>query len=183
MSALRSTLAEIEPLFAREAQRFTDLADRIWGLAELRYAERESMRLHADALAAAGFSVQPEAADIPTAFIAEAGSGGPVIGLLGEYDALSGLNQEAGALFCCPSPDSPGHNGHGCGHHLLGSAAHLSLLGAGLLVAWRRWRCTTTCAGARCPGACASTAARRKKAARARHSWRAPACSPTSTPR
>ena len=126
MSALRSTLAEIEPLFAREAPRFTDLADRIWGLAELRYAERESMRLHADALGAAGFSVQPEAADIPTAFIAEAGSGGPVIGLLGEYDALSGLNQEAGALFCCPSPDSPGHNGHGCGHHLLGSAAHLA---------------------------------------------------------
>lgn len=51
-----------------------------------------------------------------------------MIALLGEYDALSGLNQESGALQCRPSVDSPGLNGHGCGHHLLGAAAHLAAL-------------------------------------------------------
>lgn len=123
-----STIQHLEPFFAREAPRFTALADRIWSLAELRYAERESVRLHADALAAAGFRVEDRLSGIDTAFMAEAGSGGPVIGVLGEYDALSGLNQESGALQCRPSPDSPGLNGHGCGHHLLGAASHLAAL-------------------------------------------------------
>ncbi|MCW5639343.1 MAG: amidohydrolase [Rubrivivax sp.] len=112
----------------REAPRLEALADRIWDLAELRYAERESAALHADALAAAGFRVTRDLAGIPTAFVAEAGEGGPVIGLLGEYDALSGLNQQCGALQCMPSADSPGANGHGCGHHLLGAASHLAAL-------------------------------------------------------
>ena len=116
-------------LLEREAPRLEALADRIWGLAELRYAERESAALHADALAAAGFRVTRGVAGIPTAFVAEAGEGGPVIGLLGEYDALSGLNQQSGALSCAPSLEHPGLNGHGCGHHLLGAAAHLAAIG------------------------------------------------------
>lgn len=123
-------LGALQPLFAREGPRLEALADRIWSLAELRYAERESAALHAEALAAAGFRVTRDLAGIPTAFVAEIGEDGPVIGLLGEYDALSGLNQECGSLICMPSQDSPGAAGHGCGHHLLGAASHLAALAA-----------------------------------------------------
>ncbi|MCO4863837.1 amidohydrolase [Cupriavidus sp. WGlv3] len=121
-------IAQLHDFFEREAPRFAELSDKIWALAELRYAEQASASLHAEGLAHAGFRVQPDLAGIPTAFQAEFGEGGPVIGLLGEYDALSGLNQESGALQCMPSSQSPGPNGHGCGHHLLGAAAHLAAL-------------------------------------------------------
>lgn len=120
--------AAVAAAIDRDAPRLSAMADRIWGLAELRYGERESAALHADALEAAGFRVTRGVAGIPTAFVAEAGEGGPVIGLLGEYDALSGLNQQSGALVCTPSLETPGLNGHGCGHHLLGAAAHLAAL-------------------------------------------------------
>ncbi|AIO31019.1 amidohydrolase family protein [Burkholderia cenocepacia] len=106
--------------------QFTALSDQIWNLAELRYEEFASTDLHVRMLEAAGFRVTRGVADIPTAFVAEAGSGGPVIGILGEYDALSGLSQEAGAFTCRPSSEIANGNGHGCGHHLLGTAAHLA---------------------------------------------------------
>ncbi len=121
-------IEQLRPFFEQQAPRLIALSDQIWSLAELRYAEQESARLHADGLAAAGFRLEQPLAEIPTAFAAEYGEGGPVIGLLGEYDALSGLNQQSGALQCRPSVDSPGLNGHGCGHHLLGAAAHLAAL-------------------------------------------------------
>ena len=121
-------IEQLQPFFEREAPRLIALSDKIWSLAELRYAEQASAGLHADGLAEAGFRLRHQLADIPTAFSAEYGEGGPVIALLGEYDALSGLNQESGALKCAPSIDSPGLNGHGCGHHLLGAAAHLAAL-------------------------------------------------------
>ena len=116
----------LQEFFAREAPRMTALADQIWSLAELRYAETASAQLHIDALAAAGFRITRNVADIPTAFLAEWGEAGPVIAFLGEYDALSGLNQQSGALVCTPSVDSPGAAGHGCGHHLLGTSAHFA---------------------------------------------------------
>lgn len=106
--------------------QFTALSDQIWNLAELRYEEFASTDLHVRMLEAAGFRVTRGVADIPTAFVAEAGNGGPVIGILGEYDALSGLSQEAGAFTCHPSSEIANGNGHGCGHHLLGTAAHLA---------------------------------------------------------
>ncbi|KWI44251.1 M20 family metallopeptidase [Burkholderia pseudomultivorans] len=106
--------------------QFTALSDQIWNLAELRYEEFASTDLHVRMLEAAGFRVTRGVADIPTAFVAEAGNGGPVIGILGEYDALSGLSQEAGAFTCRPSSEIANGNGHGCGHHLLGTAAHLA---------------------------------------------------------
>ncbi|MGK8206143.1 M20 family metallopeptidase [Burkholderia cenocepacia] len=106
--------------------QFTALSDQIWNLAELRYEEFASTDLHVRMLEAAGFRVTRGVADIPTAFVAEAGNGGPVIGILGEYDALSGLSQEAGAFTCRPSSEITNGNGHGCGHHLLGTAAHLA---------------------------------------------------------
>src|SRR3546814_9171094 len=82
--------------------------------------------LHIAMLQEAGFRITRDAAGIPTAFVAEAGAGGPVIGILGEYDALSGLSQESGAYACQPSSETANGNGHGCGHHLLGTAAHLA---------------------------------------------------------
>ena len=66
------------------------------------------------------------AGGVPTAFMAEWGSGSPVIGFLGEYDALVGLNQKAGSIVQEPDPDNPTGNGHGCGHNLLGSGSLLA---------------------------------------------------------
>ncbi len=114
------------PFIDARSGRYAELSDRIWNLAELRYDEHRSAELHIAQLEASGFRVTRGAAGIPTAFVAEAGAGGPVIGLLGEYDALSGLSQESGACACKPSAETPNGNGHGCGHHLLGAAAHLA---------------------------------------------------------
>ncbi len=121
-------MEQLQEFFAREMPRMTALADQIWSLAELRYAETASAQLHMDALASSGFRITRNVADIPTAFMAEWGDAGPVIAFLGEYDALSGLNQQSGALVCTPSIDSPGLAGHGCGHHLLGTAAHFAAI-------------------------------------------------------
>lgn len=119
---------QLQEFFKRETPRMAALADRIWSLAELRYAETASAQLHMDALAASDFRITRDVAGIPTAFMAEWGSEGPVIAFLGEYDALSGLNQQSGALVCTPSVDSPGLAGHGCGHHLLGTSAHFAAI-------------------------------------------------------
>jgi len=121
-----STIQQIAAAVEQRRQPYIAMADRIWGLAEMRYREFESAEIHAAALEAEGFKVTRGVAGMPTAFVAEAGSGGPVIGFLGEYDALAGLNQEAGALVCRPDPNRAANQGHGCGHHLLGTAAHLA---------------------------------------------------------
>jgi aminobenzoyl-glutamate utilization protein B len=99
---------------------FTDLSDAVWGFAELGYREVQSSRLLIDALEATGFALEKGVADIPTAFIASYTNGaGPVIAVLGEFDALPGLSQE-----CLPykKPLVNGAPGHGCGHNLLGVA-------------------------------------------------------------
>ena len=121
-------MSALQNFFQRETPRMTTLADQIWSLAELRYAETASAQLHMDALAASGFRITKNVAGIPTAFLAEWGDSGPVIAFLGEYDALSGLNQQSDALVCTPSVDSPGLAGHGCGHHLLGTSAHFAAI-------------------------------------------------------
>ncbi|KGF70317.1 amidohydrolase [Hoeflea sp. BAL378] len=102
----------------------TGLADRVWGMPETLYAEYRSCAEHTAMLRAKGFRVTEEVAGIPTAVMGEAGAGGPVIAILGEYDALPGLSQVAGIAE--PRPVEPGGNGHGCGHNLLGSAALLA---------------------------------------------------------
>src|ERR1700746_1274006 len=71
-----------------------------------------------------GFRITKEVAGIPMAVVGEAGDGGPVIAILGEYDALPGLSQEAGVAEPRPLPGSG--DGHGCGHNLLGSASLLA---------------------------------------------------------
>jgi aminobenzoyl-glutamate utilization protein B len=103
---------------------FVALADRVWEIPEIAYTEYESVAEHTAMLRQQGFRVQENVADIPTAVLGEAGEGGPVIAILGEYDALPGLSQVAGIAE--PKELVPGGHGHGCGHNLLGSAALLA---------------------------------------------------------
>lgn len=92
----------------------------IWDLAEVGLEEHQSAALLVEKLKAAGFKVETGIADIPTAFVAEFGSGKPVIGILAEYDALPGLSQKISPIR---EPLVEGANGHGCGHSGLGSGA------------------------------------------------------------
>jgi aminobenzoyl-glutamate utilization protein B len=103
---------------------YTALSDRIWDYAELRFQEFQSVEAQIGAIEAEGFRVTRNLAGMPTAFMAEAGSGSPIIGFLGEYDALAGLSQEAGVA--APRPTSPGGAGQGCGHNLLGAGSMLA---------------------------------------------------------
>ena len=102
------------------SEEYGAMAHKIWGLAELGFLENESLKLLTAPLVAAGMDVQIDVAGMPTAFIAEYGSGEPVIGFLAEYDALPGMSQAA-----VPYRESlpGGGSGHACGHHLFGSAA------------------------------------------------------------
>lgn len=99
---------------------YKDIALSIWNYAELGYKEQQSSALLQKTLSENGFDVKAPVAGIPTAFVASYGSGKPVIGILAEYDALPGLSQEA-----VPERKAiegkPG--GHGCGHHLFGTAS------------------------------------------------------------
>jgi aminobenzoyl-glutamate utilization protein B len=105
----------------RQADANWDAAKQIWGFAEPGYQESRSARLLAGMLEKAGFAVKRGVAKIPTAFTAEFGSGKPVIGIMGEYDALPELSQEA-VPFRKPRDGGNGY-GHACGHHLFGVAS------------------------------------------------------------
>jgi aminobenzoyl-glutamate utilization protein B len=99
---------------------FTTLSDSVWGFAELGYKEVQSSQLLINALQGEGFAVEKGVAEIPTAFVASYTKGlGPIIAILGEFDALPGLSQD-----CIPykKPLVIGAPGHGCGHNLLGVA-------------------------------------------------------------
>ena len=102
----------IDDAIEADRQRYTDIADQIWDHPETRFEEFWSAEHLASALESAGFTVTRNVGNIPNAFIASFGQGKPVIALLGEYDALAGLSQQAG----CAQPTSvtPGENGHGC---------------------------------------------------------------------
>jgi aminobenzoyl-glutamate utilization protein B len=102
------------------------LSDRVWGTPELCYAETRSAAEHEAELKRHGFRITKDVAGIPTAMVGEAGEGGPVIAILGEYDALPGLSQQAGVAE--PRPLESGGNGHGCGHNLLGAGAMLAAI-------------------------------------------------------
>ena len=112
---------EIEGLIDKRSQAYTDISDAIWGFAEPRFQERESSRIQQEYLSSRGFSVRADLAGEETAFIAEYGSGKPVIAFLGEFDALSSIQQEPDQTEHCPIAGK--ENGHGCGHHLLGTAS------------------------------------------------------------
>ena len=103
------------------APYFEEIADQIWSYAELSLKEYRSAACYCEKLKELGFSVTEKLCGIDTAFCGSYGSGRPVIGILGEFDALSGLSQKAGET--APNPVAPGGRGHGCGHNLLGAGS------------------------------------------------------------
>ena len=106
-----------DPLVEKYRDLVTAAADTLWEYAEPAFQEYRSCALLKSILEKQGFTVSVPSSSLPTAFMAQWGSGKPVIGLLGEYDALPGMSQAAD--IPSPSPlDTPG--GHGCGHNLLG---------------------------------------------------------------
>lgn len=115
---------EIWGLVDAKKAEFIALSDRVWGMPELCYTETRSCAEHMAMLEEQGFRITENVAGIPTAVMGEAGEGGPVIAILGEYDALPGLSQVAGLAE--PRPAEGSGNGHGCGHNLLGSASLLA---------------------------------------------------------
>ena len=119
----QAALAAIE----EKKQLVAGVADQIWEYAELSLQEVQSAALYVRVLRQEGFAVEEGICGIPTAFSASFGTGRPVIGILAEYDALSGLSQQGG----CPVRRelTPGGTGHGCGHHLLGAGALAAALG------------------------------------------------------
>jgi aminobenzoyl-glutamate utilization protein B len=114
---------------ARQA-RLAEVALEIWDYAEVGYQEFRSSALLQSELGAAGFAVEAGVADIPTAFVAEWGSGRPVVGILAEFDALPGITQDHGPERA-PLPEKGA--GHACGHHLFGAGS------MGAAIAAKEW--------------------------------------------
>ncbi len=100
-------------------KRLAEISDEIWGYAELGYVEFKSAKLLADELERHGFEVERGVAGIPTAFVGTWGKGKPVVGVMGEYDALPGLSQKA---VPHKEPIEVGEPGHGCGHNIHGTS-------------------------------------------------------------
>ncbi len=118
VQAQKKSTAILEQLDAKSEQ-YGQIAQEIWSLAEMGYQEEKSSALLQQTLSDAGFAIKTGVAGIPTAFTAEYGSGSPIIGIMGEYDALPGLSQQA-----VSEKKSAGKAaGHACGHHLFGTAS------------------------------------------------------------
>lgn len=98
--------------------RIVEISDAIWSYAEVGLQEFKSAALLADELERAGFILERGVAGMPTAFVATYGSGRPVLGIMGEYDALPGLSQRAVPHM---EPEREGAPGHGCGHNIHGT--------------------------------------------------------------
>ena len=128
--AAQSSKQQVADWLDAQHAAFAATALKIWDLAEVGYQERESSTLLQGHLREAGFEVRAGVADIPTAFVATAGRGRPVIAILAEFDALPGITQTA-----VPErqPDPAKGAGHACGHHLFGTGS----VAAGIAV--KRW--------------------------------------------
>ncbi|HTN11924.1 MAG TPA: amidohydrolase, partial [Acetobacteraceae bacterium] len=120
---MRNTEPAWQLVDAHKAE-FEALSDRIWAMPELGYQEHRSAAEHVAMLQQQGFRVTTGLAGIPTAVMGEAGDEGPVIAILGEFDALPGLSQKAGVAQ--HDPLTAGGAGHACGHNLLGAGAMLA---------------------------------------------------------
>lgn len=105
---------------AAQEERTQRVAQQLWDWAELGYLEQRSSGLMMEELAAEGFDIKPGIAEIPTAFVAEWGKGGPVIAILAEMDALPGINQSGSAER---DPVDGKGAGHACGHNLFGAGS------------------------------------------------------------
>ena len=122
---------DVWQLVERKQADLIALSDRIWGMPEPAMPSTAPAPSTPPCSKAQGFRVTKDVAGIPTAVVGEAGEGGPVIAILGEYDALPGLSQEPGVAEQRPLPGDG--VGHGCGHNLLGAA---SLLAAAAVKDW-----------------------------------------------
>ncbi|MEO5685568.1 MAG: amidohydrolase [Chitinophagaceae bacterium] len=119
----KTVLASVE----KHQQELINLSDSVWKFAETALKESQSAKILADYAEKNGFNTRRGVAEMPTAFIAEYGSGKPVIAILGEFDALPGLSQKAQAARAALHENAPGH---GCGHNMFGAAS----LGAALAI-------------------------------------------------
>ncbi len=126
------TKQELADWLDERQERFTAISDAIWARPEVALGEAAACALQAETLAAEGFAIERNVGGLPTAFVAEWGAGRPIIGLLGEYDALPGLSQRSQPTQDPIVAEGPGH---GCGHNLLGTAG---LAAALALQAWLR---------------------------------------------
>ena len=104
-----------------KSEVFTSLSDKIWEYAELSLKEYKSAKEYVKLLSELGFEAREKVSGIDTAFLGKFGRGAPVIGILGEFDALSGLSQKGASAK--KEPLEPSGNGHGCGHNMLGAGA------------------------------------------------------------
>ncbi|MBR4692006.1 MAG: amidohydrolase [Oscillospiraceae bacterium] len=118
---------EAQAFIEKRGGEFAALSREIWEYAELSLKEFRSAARYIEKLKAEGFAVTENLGGIATAFSGSFGSGRPVIGILGEFDALSGLSQAPGET--APRPLVPGGAGHGCGHNMLGAAAFAAACG------------------------------------------------------
>jgi aminobenzoyl-glutamate utilization protein B len=100
------------------SKHLNDMGDKIWEYAELGLWETKSSKLIADELEKHGFKLKRGVAGMPTAFVAEWGTGKPTIGIQGEFDALPGISQKRNSPH--KEPLKEGHAGHGCGHNIHG---------------------------------------------------------------
>jgi len=119
----KAAIASVE----KHQQELINLSDSVWKFAETALKEYQSSKILSDYAAKQGFRVKTNVAEMPTAFIAEYGSGKPVIGILGEFDALPGLSQKAQPT---KQPLNENMPGHGCGHNMFGAGS----LGAALAI-------------------------------------------------
>ncbi|KOF55750.1 amidohydrolase [Clostridium sp. DMHC 10] len=120
-------IEKISSIIEEKRNLFIEANDKIWDFAEIRFKEKKSADLLCDILGKEDFDVKKSVGGMETAFIASYGSGKPKIAILGEYDALFNMNQEAGIakkkIVCA------GKNGHGCGHNALGAGALAAVVG------------------------------------------------------
>jgi aminobenzoyl-glutamate utilization protein B len=111
----------------KNKQLIIGISDKVWDFAELGLIEFKSSALLADELEKNRFRVERGIAGMPTAFIATWGEGKPVIGIMGEYDALPGLSQKK---VPWKEPLEPGKPGHGCGHNIHGTSGMSAAISA-----------------------------------------------------
>jgi len=117
----QGAIAPTDAYLDQTRPRWEQVSRQIWDFAETALQEKRSSGYLADLLTKEGFKVQRGIGGLPTAFVATAGSGSPVVGILAEYDALPELSQKAAETQQAPLVQ--GAPGHGCGHNLLGTAA------------------------------------------------------------
>jgi aminobenzoyl-glutamate utilization protein B len=137
-SLAQTSKDDLIKLLDSRAATYAGVAQQIWGFAEVGYQENRSSALLQEQFQQAGFKVEAGVAGMPTAFIASYGTGGPIIGILGEFDALPGVSQTADPVR---TERADAKAGHACGHHLFGTGS------AAAAIALKDWLIATKTPG------------------------------------